>query len=427
MKTLVLCIDRDNDLGRKTEISSPVSSIGSDNKIVDRPRTIKKDNPSPRANTPRRAKLHNDVLQEQFIKGTELKGKWLSSNGTIKSSRAVTDRAIVPPCPTSYWNSLSLVLSNASRSSSRGELFMINDQGFGIAYASVDNEVFVIPAETISRFLEKSNIYRHNGFSTPGYKTYNLIDPDVRNYLKMPEDMKEGNYVSKVFSFGTGSDVLQEFDVILAIDEIPLNAFGRYKHTMYEDISYEHLIQKYPVGEPITFTVWRDGREIQLEGITSRFDSAQMMVPYQEYDRQPEYMVTGGYVFQKLTRNYLQLWGDNWQGKAPPHPFHYYRDLATMTTEDRKEVVVLSFVLPDQINLGYKDLGRVIVKTVNGVEIREMEDLLTAFNSDNQSPFHIIEFELNYPTLVIPKENLQATDLKINQRYGIQNPVNIYE
>lgn len=165
---------------------------------------------------------------------------------------------------------------------------------------------------------------------------------------------------------------------------------------------------------------------MDLQTQSARFDSSDMLVPYQEYDKQPEYMVLGGYVFQKLTRDYLQLWGENWPGKVPPHLFHYYRDLSLKPDEIRKDIVILSFVLPSTVNLGYQNLGRIVVKTFNGIEINRMSDLVSAVKMQSESPFHVIEFEQDYPTLVIPKENLDQIDQSIFELYGIQKAVNIY-
>lgn len=363
---------------------------------------------------------------EEFKKSMELVGNWLSQDGTAKTSRGFMDRAVVLPSPTSYQRTLAFIVSNTSRQTSGGELYTYNSNPIGISFSSTEKDVFLIPGETIARFIHQSSNIGYIGFGTPGFETYDLLDPSVRNYLKMPEDMKDGSYVSYVYSYGTGSDVLAFGDVLLAIDGNPLNAYGRYGHPDYEDISYEHLIQKHKLGEPIFFTVWRDGEKIELESKTSRFDSKQMLVPYQEYDMQPEYMVIGGYVFQKLTRDYLQLWGDNWSGKAPPHLYHYYRDLSLKPTKQRKEIILLSFVLPSPINLGYQNIGRIVVKTFNGVEIQEMSDLISAVDAQPESPFHVVEFEMDSPTLVIPKENIEQVDAQINQLYGIQKPVNIY-
>jgi hypothetical protein len=54
-----------------------------------------------------------------------------------------------------------------------------------------------------------------------------------------------------------------------------------------------------------------------------------------------------------------------------------------------------------------------------------MSDILTALNAAPESPFHVVEFEMNYPTVVIPKENLEQTDQMIFQLYGIPKSSNI--
>lgn len=365
---------------------------------------------------------------EDFQKDLELTGRWLSSDASVKTSRAFIDRALVQNCPTSYQRILTFVLTSPSRKSSRGELFTDTSfRAFGIAFDSSETEVSVIPAQTINRFLrEAQNSIDYSGYGTPGYEAYSLTDPSVRRYLKMPDDLKEGCYISTVYSKGTGSDVLKKGDVLLAIDRHTIDVFGKYKHPVYDDISYEHLIQLHKIGEPIVFTVFRNGDRLDLTAQTSRFDSSEMLVPYQEYGKQPEYVIIGGYVFQKLTLDYLRLWGENWQGKVPPHLMNYYRNLSMTPPAGRKEVVVLSFVLPAEINLGYQSLGRVVVKTFNGIPINEMSDILRAIDVSSESPFHIVEFEMSYPTVVIPKENLQKIDQAIFQLYGIQKPSNVF-
>ncbi len=364
---------------------------------------------------------------EDFRKGKELTGHWLSADGTSKTSRGFLDRAVVRSCPTSYQRILSFVLSSTSRQSSRGEVFT-DSQGmaYGLAFTSSETEVALLPGQLVNLFLKEARGRTgYKGYGTPGYETYALTDPSVRRYLKMPEEMKGGCYVSFVYTKGTGSDVLRAGDVLLAIDGNPIDAFGKYKHPVYEEISHEYLIQLHRVGESISFKVFRDGEEIELETQSSRMDSKDMLVPYQEYGQQPEYFILGGYVFQKLTLDYLRLWGENWQGKVPPHLLNYYRNLSLIPPAGRKEIVILSYVLPAEINLGYQNLGRVVVKTFNGVEIQEMSDLVKGVSANPDSPFHVVEFEMSNPTLVIPKANLEQIDQMILQLYGIPKASNI--
>jgi hypothetical protein len=130
-------------------------------------------------------------------------------------------------------------------------------------------------------------------------------------------------------------------------------------------------------------------------------------------------------VFQKLTRNYFALWGDNWSGKVPPHLYQYYSNHAFNPTDERQDIVILSYVLPAPINQGYQDLGRLVVSTWNGMKIRSFEDILKARQLNPDDPFEVIEFELNAPKVVIPRQNIVQYDAQIGQIYGITSLKNI--
>jgi hypothetical protein len=145
-----------------------------------------------------------------------------------------------------------------------------------------------------------------------------------------------------------------------------------------------------------------------------------MLVPYYEYDQQGQYVVVGGFVLQKLTRKYLAAWGSNWQGKADPHLYHYFREMAFKPSDERHDIVILNLVLPAEINLGYQSLLQLVVTKYNGMPIRSIEDIIAAQKLDPQGKFDVIEFENNNPTVVIPRDQLPQADALIAQRYNIE-------
>ncbi len=144
-----------------------------------------------------------------------------------------------------------------------------------------------------------------------------------------------------------------------------------------------------------------------------------MLVPYYTYGRKPEYIVIGGFVIQQLTRDYLRVWGGDFAGKVPPHLYQYYRNHAFAPTDGRREIVVLTYVLPAEINLGYHGLGRLVISRFNGMAITCLADILVAKALNPESPFDIIEFEQDSPTVVIPRAKLESADAMIAQTYGI--------
>jgi hypothetical protein len=364
---------------------------------------------------------------ERYTQGLPVKSYWLSSGGHLTTARGFLDRAEVNKSTVSFARLLSFVVSNANNSTGRGAANAIGTDMIGISFFSDDasKEVGLIPAETINRFLAEAQKSDYKGFGTVGFSTRSLIDPAMRKYLKVPAKIKHGVYVSKVFNLGTGSDTLEEGDVIVAIDEHTLNPYGRYEHPDFDRIALHHLINSRRVGEKMKFSVYRQGKKKSLTVTVKGFKAVDMLIPYYEFTTQPEYIVTGGLVIQKLTRNYFGLWGEGWTGKVPPHLYRYYRDAAFMPTDQRSNVVILSHILPADINLGYQGLGSMVVSKFNGMDITCIADILKAQKLKPESKFHTIEFEHDYPTVVIPRQHLAEVDELIARNYGIEKLVNI--
>lgn len=362
----------------------------------------------------------------EYEKGAEVESFWLSPGGDMIEGRGYLDRAVVNRSPSSYARFLDYVAASTMTDTGKGRLFSRDGKPIGIAcWANADKqETGITPPEVINHFLKDAADGDYDGFGSSGFSSQTLLDPTLRKYLGMPEDMKHGVYVRKVHKLGTaGEGILHPKDCLLAIDGKEIDSRGRYMHPEYEQISYHHLIASHDIGDTMTMKIFRDGQEMELEVLVVNFKASDMLIPYYEYGKSPEYIVTGGYVIQKVTRDYMQIWGDNWSGKVPPHLYQYYRSNAFNPTDKRKEIVILSYVLPAPINLGYQGLGRLIISQFNGMEIVQLSDIPVAQKLNPDSKFDIIEFEQDTPTVVIPRQQLQMADDIINKNYGITNPV----
>lgn len=358
-------------------------------------------------------------FKDKYQKGKDLRAYWLSSGGQLTTARATLDRADVRFSNISFVRTLQYVLSNPSRSTGSGEVYCLDDEPIGIACWSNDTEAGVIPAESINRFLKEASQPPYRGFGAAGFETTNLLDPAIRKFLKMPDDLRHGVFVSSVYAMGTGSRELKSGDVILSIDNRTLNPYGRYLDERYERVNLEHLLAQKEVGDTLVFVVWRDAKEETIEVVVRDIKADEMLVPYYEYGRRPEYLVVAGFVFQKLTRDYLTMWGDGWQGRVPPHLYQYYGEQGFRPTSERSDIVLLSYVLPTEANLGFQQLGRLVVKSFNGKKIGSFRDIFEAITNSGDSPFHVVEFELDSPTVVIPKALISQTNQQIMQLYGI--------
>jgi hypothetical protein len=364
---------------------------------------------------------------ESFPKGEQLTAYWLSSGNHLTTSQATLDRAEMSRSLVSFVSALTFFATNVSRPFGDGQVCCHGNDPIGIAAWGTESDVGVIPAETINRFLSNCKEESYSGFASSGFRASALLDPARRKYLKVPDDIKHGMYVSDVYTIGTGCKELKHGDVILSINGKQLNSYGRYEHPEYKRISFTHILSKILDGTQIHFEIIRGGEIMNLDITGSNVSSDNMLVPYYIYGKQPEYFVTGGYIFQGLNRDYLGMWGSEMSGNAPPHLYHYQKDLSYKPSQEREDIVILSYVLPAEINLGYQQLSQLVVDSVNGTKITSMKHFADTVTAAGNNDVLEITFEMDSPVLIIPKPQLTSSNAQIARLYGISKTMNLGE
>jgi len=126
------------------------------------------------------------------------------------------------------------------------------------------------------------------------------------------------------------------------------------------------------MGEKVKLDIVRDGRPSRVE---IPLKPLPKLVSFREDLRDPTYLMVAGFVFVPLTGNYLQT--SEYKTFKP-----VLKDLFNhgFITEKQKQVVLISHVLPHDINTGYAKVANAIVTKVNGRPITEMKDLLAALD-----------------------------------------------
>ena len=366
------------------------------------------------------------IFDEEYKKGAEVDYYWLPSDNRMYNGRGYLDRVNVQQTRTSHAQYLCYVVTGASQRTEAGEIYCVGSASIGIAcWSNTNKEVGLIPSETINRFLRSFEDGSYEGFGKVGFEITELLNPATRSFLKMPENLENGVYVTDVYNLGTGCQTIKRDDVILTIDGNAIDSYGRFIHPKYESLSFDYLITSKSAGDNISFEVWRDGEKTELHTKVKGFKASEMLIPYHEFDRQPEYIVIAGFVLQKLTYEYLTEFGRDTAGEAPSHLYHYYRDFAFKPTDERSDIIVLSYVIPTPNNLGYTGLGQMVVSKLNGIAISSIEDIAAAQKLNPESRFDVIEFELDSPVAVIEREQIQTDNMFVQQNYGITKLLNI--
>ena len=86
---------------------------------------------------------------------------------------------------------------------------------------------------------------------------------------------------------------------------------------------------------------------------------------------------------------------------------------------ERPEPVVLTTVLPDEVNTWLTPYAHSIVDEINGVKIKTLKDVQTALEKKDKPFIEILLLEKNRP-LVLKRELVEAAHKRIMQTYNIQ-------
>ncbi len=241
-----------------------------------------------------------------------------------------------------------------------------------------------IPINVVQRFLkgtEKGK--RYDGFPDIGVFVQNLENPSLQAYDKLSPD-KTGVVVTKVIYGGSADGFLQAGDILTAIDGHPIDNEGDITLAKSERIDWTYLITFYLMGEKTSLEILRDGHPMKVE---VPLKPPSKLVPFRPDNIHPTYYFYAGFVFVPLTANYFGS-GD-WESFKPElKDLFFHGD----PTPERKQVVLLSHVLPHDINVGYDQQTNLIVQKVNGRPISEIKDLIAAFQNP-MGGYQVIELD----------------------------------
>jgi len=139
--------------------------------------------------------------------------------------------------------------------------------------------------------------------------------------------------------------------------------------------------------------------------------AAVALVPGRRVGEEPEYFLFGGAVFQPLTSEYFELYEE-----LPPK-LAAYADSKGVVTAERRQVVILSAVLPDPVARGYLDWESVVVRNVNGTVPRDLAHLAELVDGA-AGTFLRIETEDGF-VMILDVAAARAAAPRILEKYGI--------
>jgi hypothetical protein len=253
-------------------------------------------------------------------------------------------------------------------------------QGYNAVVAQ--NTGYIVPVQLIQRFLKQTKEGAYSPVPTLGLYCESMENDSLRTYYGMGPD-QAGLMVAKVIYGSSAWGLLQENDILLSIDGFPIANDGTIYFRKGERLNFQYPLCLHRVGDSIDFQVLRGKQTVK---VTVPLKEEVRLVPLVKYDTDPTYYIFGGLVFTPLCANYFQA------AKASSSAFMplYFEGLPS---PDRKQIVIISHILSNEINNGYGSrYANLVVTKVNGVTITEMKDLIQAFEKPLGGK-HVIEID----------------------------------
>jgi S1-C subfamily serine protease len=285
----------------------------------------------------------------------------------------------------------------------------------GVAFQSLrsgDNIGYMVPVPRIQHFLKDLEDAKYDGIPSLAIQIQTMENSSLRSKYQM-DATQTGVLVKYIFPGSPSENILRPGDVIFSIDGKNIANDGTIRFRENERTYFEHIVHDKFFGDTVSCRILRDGKLVDVSlKMTVPVDSLRL-VPYRKYDRPPTYYVMGGLVFQPLTLNYLDTW-EKLQD-APSHLVDEYKN--GRRSRDRKQLVVLTKVLGDEMTAGYEGYKDHIILEVNGRRISSMEDLLNALES-NEGRDHILMDDMGNQ-IVLEKKKIKESGRMILDKYKI--------
>ncbi|MBN1556548.1 MAG: hypothetical protein JW951_00210 [Lentisphaerae bacterium] len=321
--------------------------------------------------------------------------------------------------PDAPYSSLTFTLATELDINGEGAPVLSGDRlaGLIMRFDRSRRQAQIAPAAVIARFLEAATASPYTGFAAAGFAWKPLVDPARRRYLRVPAAYGGVLVVSALPGSGAAAS-LQPNDVVVSWDGYAVDRLGYYEDPAFGRLAFPYLIKgRRKPGELATAALIRDGLLTNVVVRLAPFRDADALIPENVIAAPAPYFVEGGLVFREVTGRYLKAGGPSWQRANDARLVHAYLTRQLEPEQPGDRLVIVSQVLPDPINIGYRRLDDMRVERINGTPVRNLADLFRIAERDG----HISRIGLQDSSLdfVLDAAGLDTANARIQRLYGI--------
>jgi S1-C subfamily serine protease len=310
---------------------------------------------------------------------------------------------------------LQFKLSTEPGSSSGGPL-MVNGKMAGLAYAfrsGSENIGYAVPCEEIDIFLKDIADGRYDGKPALYDELQTMDSPFLRTFLGLAQT-NHGIVVHKAAGKDP-SHPLKEWDLITRIGDTPIDDRGTVQLGEWP-VRFQYLVQKLERNGKVPLTIMRGGQELRIDMPVNV--SYPLVMPDLQ-GTAPSYFIYGPIVFSSASVQLFSTLGQSAAGgnilsvlSASGSPL-VQRVGDTQAFPGEELVVVPTGFFSDPITTGYSDPRLQVVKSINGVPVRNLKHLVEVLR-DSREQFIRIEFNTRRSeTFVFPREQMNRVTAEV--------------
>lgn len=321
-------------------------------------------------------------------------------------------------------NLVSMVSAAINPGNSGGPAFSESGEQIGVVFqgddpGEVESAGFIIPAPVVKRFMDMAMAAIAKQQPTPGIPALPLSiqymqNPALRQFYGMRQD-HSGVRIKKIDTLAKDLG-LKEDDIILAIDGHRIQndgTFSDYKQ-ISERLFFTYLISQKYIGDSVKIKVLRDRQEVTVDYQLKYRSNDLKLINRLEVKREPTFYIKNGVAFQPVTPNYLTT--ERGQGLLLVQDRAGALINAAKKTPD-EQLIVINTVFDADCTEGYGEIGGVeLVDKVNGVEIKNMRDLVFAMESQKSG---LLEIDLKSKGKIVMNTNNPEEEATIKSMHDI--------
>lgn len=268
---------------------------------------------------------------------------------------------------------------------------------------------YLVPVSMVQHFIEDMKDGKYDGFAELGIGTQKLENPAMRRYYGLDDNIS-GKLIDKIVHSSSLKNMLQEGDILTAIDGHNIENDGTIAFRQHEYTDYNYFVDQHQMGDSVTLDIIREKKPLKIKGVLKNRADDMFLVKTTRYDTMPTYVIYGGYIFSPLTRNLVRSTSRNRLKLSC---------LASKWQEDKKdEVVVLLKVLASDISRGDNSFGMWPIDKVNGESFKNFKEFYEKMEKIEEQ-YIVLEDKDGVKVIIDKKEAMEKQDAVLT-KYNIE-------